>query len=80
MITILIGGETKFMVRPNDTRALNRFLRNANKFLVGDKPNAAVSRIRAARYGPVGCDRRCGSVENLKLRQYPARNRLPVKT
>src|SRR5271165_4346097 len=43
MITILIDGEPKFVVRPNDNKALFRFLRNANKFLVGDKADAAVS-------------------------------------
>jgi hypothetical protein len=43
MITILIDGEPKFVVRPNDNNALRRFLRNANKFLAGDKPGAAIS-------------------------------------
>src|SRR3974377_1319149 len=43
MITILIDGEPRFVVRPNDNKALHRFLRSTNKFLVGDKPGAAVS-------------------------------------
>ncbi len=42
-ITILVDEAPRCVVRPNDAKALNRFLRNARRFLLGDKADGAIS-------------------------------------
>lgn len=42
-ITILVDEAPRCVVRPNDAKALNRFLRNARPFLLGQKPDGAIS-------------------------------------
>jgi len=46
--TILVDASPRCVVRPNDTKALNRFLRNARPFLLDGKADAAVSHRPAA--------------------------------
>lgn len=41
--TILVDALPRCVVRPNDAKALNRFLRNARRFLLGDKADGAIS-------------------------------------
>ncbi|MDO9708909.1 hypothetical protein [Paracraurococcus lichenis] len=41
--TILIDGTPKCVVRPNDGKALNRFLRNARPYLLGTRLDAAIT-------------------------------------
>ncbi len=41
--TILIDERPRCVVRPNDTKDLNRFLRNAKAFLLAEKPEGKVT-------------------------------------
>lgn len=41
--TILIDGTPRCVVRPNDDKALKRFLRNARPYLLGPLPDAAIT-------------------------------------
>lgn len=41
--TILVDEAPRCVVRPNDAKALNRFIRNGRSFLLGGKADAAVS-------------------------------------
>ncbi|MFS8035728.1 hypothetical protein ACI7BZ_01990 [Xanthobacter sp. AM11] len=41
--TILIDEAPRCVVRPNDTKALNRFLRNAKDYLLADRPEGKIT-------------------------------------
>jgi len=41
--TILVDEAPRCVVRPTDAKALNRFLRNGRSFLLGARPDAAIS-------------------------------------
>jgi hypothetical protein len=41
--TILVDETPRCIVRPNDTKALNRFLRNGKDFLLGENSGGAIS-------------------------------------
>jgi hypothetical protein len=41
--TILIDDRPRCVVRPNDTKDLNRFLRNGKAFLLADQPEGKVT-------------------------------------
>jgi hypothetical protein len=41
--TITIDGAPKCVVRPNDTKALTRFIRNAKSFLLSDNEEGAIA-------------------------------------
>ncbi|MDY6956880.1 MAG: hypothetical protein SVO96_08420 [Pseudomonadota bacterium] len=41
--TILVDESPRCVVRPNDTKALNRFIRNGRPFLLGDNTGGAIS-------------------------------------
>ncbi|WP_029005737.1 hypothetical protein [Azorhizobium doebereinerae] len=41
--TILIDEAPRCVVRPTDTKDLNRFLRNGKAYLLGDKPGGVIS-------------------------------------
>lgn len=45
--TILIDEAPRCVVRPNDTKALNRFLRNAKSYLLADKPEGKITHRNA---------------------------------
>ncbi len=42
-MTILVDGAPKCVVRPNDMKGLQRFLRNGKTWLLAAKPDGAVS-------------------------------------
>lgn len=46
--TILIDGAPRCVVRPNDTKALNRFLRNAKSYLLAERPDGAITHRSAS--------------------------------
>ena len=46
--TILIDEAPRCVVRPNDTKALNRFLRNAKDFLLAEKPEGKITHRTAS--------------------------------
>jgi len=41
--TILIDERPRCVVRPNDTKDLNRFLRNAKSFLLAERPEGKIT-------------------------------------
>ncbi|WP_454915280.1 hypothetical protein [Xanthobacter sediminis] len=41
--TILIDEAPRCVVRPNDTKALNRFIKNARSYLLAGKPEGQIS-------------------------------------
>lgn len=41
--TILVDEAPRCVVRPTDTKALHRFIRNGKTFLLGENPDAAIS-------------------------------------
>jgi hypothetical protein len=41
--TILIDDTPRCVVRPTDTKALNRFIRNGRSFLLADKPSGKIT-------------------------------------
>lgn len=45
--TILIDEAPRCVVRPNDTKALNRFLRNAKPYLLADQPEGKITHRNA---------------------------------
>ncbi|MFG1358621.1 hypothetical protein [Xanthobacter pseudotagetidis] len=46
--TILVDETPRCVVRPNDTKALNRFLRNARPYLLGDLADGAITHRQAS--------------------------------
>jgi len=46
--TILIDEAPRCVVRPNDTKDLNRFLRNARSYLLADKPEGKITHRTAS--------------------------------
>lgn len=46
--TILIDEAPRCVVRPNDTKALNRFLRNARDYLLAEKPEGKITHRAAS--------------------------------
>jgi hypothetical protein len=45
--TILIDETPRCVVRPNDTKDLNRFIRNGKTFLLAEKPDGKISHRNA---------------------------------
>lgn len=45
--TILIDEEPRCVVRPTDTKDLNRFIRNGKSYLLADKPDGRISHRNA---------------------------------
>ena len=45
--TILIDDKPRCVVRPTDTKALNRFIKNGKGFLLADKPEGRISHRNA---------------------------------
>lgn len=41
--TILVDEAPRCVVRPTDSKALNRFIRNGRSFLLGARPDGAIS-------------------------------------
>lgn len=41
--TILVDEAPRCVVRPNDTKALNRFLRNARDYLLAEQPEGKIT-------------------------------------
>ncbi len=41
--TIVIGGQPRYVVRPVDNKALNRFLTKARTWLLQDQPEATIT-------------------------------------
>ena len=46
--TILIDEAPRCVVRPNDTKDLNRFLRNAKSYLVAEQPEGKITHRNAS--------------------------------
>lgn len=46
--TILVDETPRCVVRPNDTKALNRFLRNARPYLLGGQADGAITHRQAS--------------------------------
>lgn len=46
--TILVNEAPRCVVRPNDTKALNRFLRNAKDYLLADMPDGKITHRTAS--------------------------------
>ena len=46
--TILIDETPRCVVRPNDTKDLNRFIRNGKTFLLADKPEGKITHRNAS--------------------------------
>ncbi|MFG1352416.1 hypothetical protein [Xanthobacter autotrophicus] len=46
--TILIDEAPRCVVRPNDTKDLNRFLRNAKSYLLADQPEGKITHRSAS--------------------------------
>lgn len=45
--TILVNDLPKCVVRPNDTKALNRFIRNGKPYLLADNPEGKITHRNA---------------------------------
>jgi hypothetical protein len=68
--TILVDDAPRCVVRPNDAKALSRFIRSGRPFLLGQKPDGAISH-RPAEAGELAkwCDalalhEACGGTED----------------
>ena len=46
--TILVDEKPRCVVRPNDTKALNRFLRNARTYLLAERPEGTLTHRNAS--------------------------------
>ena len=46
-MTILIDDAPRCVVRPNDTKDLNRFIRNGKTYLLAEKPDGKISHRNA---------------------------------
>jgi hypothetical protein len=46
--TILVDEAPRCVVRPNDTKALNRFLRNGRSYLLAGRPDGAITHRQAS--------------------------------
>ncbi|MCK9915670.1 hypothetical protein MXD81_41585 [Microbacteriaceae bacterium K1510] len=46
--TILIDQSPRCVVRPTDTKALNRFIRNGKTYLLADNPNGTITHRNAS--------------------------------
>lgn len=45
--TILVDETPRCVVRPNDTKALNRFLRNGRPYLLAERPEGSITHRQA---------------------------------